>query len=132
MTPEKAQKNIGLKNGKLSPCPQDMKNCICSEYNDNFYFPPLSTPHNNPIATIKKFVSALKGYSLVSEEQHYLHFTFKSFILKFVDDIEFRIENGENAKTIHIRSASRLGYWDLGANRKRSQWLIENLRKQLS
>ena len=37
--------------------------------------------------------------------------------LGFVDDVEFRID--EAAGVIHVRSASRTGYWDLGANRRR-------------
>jgi uncharacterized protein (DUF1499 family) len=37
--------------------------------------------------------------------------------LGFVDDVEFRID--EAAGMIHVRSASRKGYWDLGVNRRR-------------
>jgi uncharacterized protein (DUF1499 family) len=37
--------------------------------------------------------------------------------LGFVDDVEFRID--EAAREIHVRSASRKGYWDLGVNRRR-------------
>jgi uncharacterized protein (DUF1499 family) len=37
--------------------------------------------------------------------------------LGFVDDVEFRID--EAAGVIHVRSASRKGYWDLGVNRRR-------------
>jgi len=34
-----------------------------------------------------------------------------------MDDVEFLLDDG--TKTIHIRSASRVGYSDLGVNRKR-------------
>jgi uncharacterized protein (DUF1499 family) len=37
--------------------------------------------------------------------------------LGFVDDVEFRIDG--TAGMIHVRSASRKGYWDLGVNRRR-------------
>jgi uncharacterized protein (DUF1499 family) len=37
----------------------------------------------------------------------------------FVDDLEFRMAVEE--KTIHVRSASRVGYSDLGLNRKRME-----------
>jgi len=38
-------------------------------------------------------------------------------LLGFVDDVEFQID--EAAGVIHVRSASRKGYWDLGVNRRR-------------
>jgi uncharacterized protein (DUF1499 family) len=38
-------------------------------------------------------------------------------LLGFVDDVEFRID--EAAGVIHVRSASRAGYWDFGVNRRR-------------
>ena len=43
--------------------------------------------------------------------------------LGFVDDVEFRID--EAAGVIHVRSASRKGYWDFGVNRRR----VEAIRK---
>ena len=44
----------------------------------------------------------------------------------FVDDVEFLLD--EDAKVIHVRSASRLGESDLGVNRKR----IETIRAKLN
>jgi len=41
----------------------------------------------------------------------------------FVDDVEFRID--EAAGVIHVRSASRKGYWDLGVNRRRVEAIRE-------
>jgi uncharacterized protein (DUF1499 family) len=39
--------------------------------------------------------------------------------LGFVDDVEFYVDGSQ--KVIHLRSASRVGYWDLGVNRKRME-----------
>ena len=39
--------------------------------------------------------------------------------LGFVDDVQFLLD--ERARVIHVRSASRVGYWDLGVNRKRME-----------
>ena len=44
----------------------------------------------------------------------------------FVDDAEFLLDRSN--RMIHVRSASRLGYSDLGTNRRR----IEELRSQFS
>ena len=50
---------------------------------------------------------------------------FKSMVLRFTDDVTFYVrENG----TVEVRSASRVGYWDLGANRRR----VESLREKLA
>ncbi|MBW2641103.1 MAG: DUF1499 domain-containing protein, partial [Deltaproteobacteria bacterium] len=49
---------------------------------------------------------------------------------RFIDDLElyFNSSNG----IISIRSASRVGYWDFGANRRRVELLRSELRtKQL-
>jgi uncharacterized protein (DUF1499 family) len=43
--------------------------------------------------------------------------------LGFVDDVDFRID--EAAGVIHVRSASRKGYWDLGVNRRRVEAIRE-------
>jgi len=42
-----------------------------------------------------------------------------------VDDVEFFVDSSRNL--LHMRSASRTGYWDLGVNRKR----LETIRAQL-
>ena len=49
----------------------------------------------------------------------------KTRLLRFVDDVEFELRTGDGV--IAVRSASRVGYSDLGANRRR----IEKIRKAL-
>ena len=49
-----------------------------------------------------------------------------SAVFRFVDDVEFRLDPA--TRLIHVRSASRVGYWDFGVNRRR----IESLREKLS
>jgi uncharacterized protein (DUF1499 family) len=63
---------------------------------------------------------------LVAAEENYLYAQFTSRWLGFVDDVEFYLQEGKGA--IEVRSASRLGESDLGANRQR----IESLREQFS
>jgi uncharacterized protein (DUF1499 family) len=52
----------------------------------------------------------------------YLWATFTSRVFRFVDDLELRMDR--DARVVHVRSASRVGYSDLGVNRKR----VERLR----
>ena len=61
----------------------------------------------------------------VVAETDYLHAECASAIFGFVDDLELHLRTTEGM--IAVRSAARLGYSDLGVNRRR----IENLRALL-
>ena len=61
---------------------------------------------------------------IVSSTNTYIHVEFTSLIFRFVDDVEFLFD--DEKKLIHVRSASRVGYSDLGANRNR----VEEIRKR--
>lgn len=64
-----------------------------------------------------KIVSAMPRAQIISQTDEYLYVEFRSFLFRFVDDVEFLL-NAKN-RTVDFRSASRVGYSDLGANRKR-------------
>lgn len=68
---------------------------------------------------LKTIVGILPRTKLVEETERYLHYEFTSFLLRFVDDVEFVFD--EATKVIHFRSASRTGYSDLGVNRRRME-----------
>jgi uncharacterized protein (DUF1499 family) len=61
---------------------------------------------------------------MVRRNESYLHATFASPLFGFVDDLEAR----RKGEIIHVRSASRVGHSDFGANRRR----IERIRHQLN
>ena len=63
---------------------------------------------------ILSVVQALAG-EIVQDSGVYLHATFVTPIMRYKDDVELRLDDDR----IHIRSASRVGYSDLGANRQR-------------
>lgn len=67
-------------------------------------------------------INAMPRTKIVTDNGDYLHVTFTSRLFRFVDDVEFLIEDD----VIHFRSASRAGYSDLGANQKR----MEEIRAQ--
>ena len=62
-------------------------------------------------------MSQMPRTTLVTENQNYLHFECRSRLFRFVDDLEFLID--PDARVIQVRSASRVGYSDLGVNRAR-------------
>jgi uncharacterized protein (DUF1499 family) len=76
---------------------------------------------------IKKVVATFPRTQLLKEEENYLHFTFKSALFGFIDDVEFYLD--PQTKQVHFRSASRTGYSDLGANRKRMEQVVERYLK---
>jgi uncharacterized protein (DUF1499 family) len=111
---------LGVKENRLSPCPTS-PNCVSSQSDDEKHrIDPLrfaSTPAE-AMARLKKVVRAMKRTTGVRESPNYFHAEFATF-LGFVDDVEFYAN--ESQKVIHLRSASRLGYWDLGVNRRRME-----------
>ena len=68
------------------------------------------------------------GGSIQAEETDYLAATFTSSVFRFVDDLELRIDADQ--KTIHLRSASRVGHGDGGANRKRVELLKNSFQSK--
>jgi uncharacterized protein (DUF1499 family) len=61
------------------------------------------------------------GGTIARQSDEYVWATFRTKVFRFVDDMEFRMAAEEN--TIHVRSASRVGYSDLGLNRRRMEEL---------
>src|SRR5262245_36372974 len=74
---------------------------------------------------LKATIAGLPRTKLIEEDKIYLHYEFTSLLLRFVDDVEFLFD--DETKTIHFRSASRIGYGDLGVNRRR----MEDIRSRL-
>jgi len=113
--------NIGVKDGKLAPCPAS-PNCVSSQSQSadkEHAVEPLTYTGSAPaaIAELKKIVLGMKRTKIVAETEIYLRAECTSAIWRFVDDVEFY--GDEHAKVIHVRSASRMGKSDLGVNRKR-------------
>lgn len=65
---------------------------------------------------------------MVQREQDYLRAEAVSRVFRFVDDVEFEILPEEGS--IQVRSASRVGYWDFGVNRRRIERVRDALRRR--
>jgi uncharacterized protein (DUF1499 family) len=114
--------NVGLVTeeglARFKPCPKK-PNCYSSaeEINtDNYFFPiavkePRETAHAKSLRIIEQM-----GGTLVSKTEFYIHATFTSAIFRFIDD--FEIYTGDQ-DIVQIKSSSRMGHSDLGANKKR-------------
>lgn len=112
--------------GKLAPCP-DSPNCVSSQSSDSSHFvEPLSYPDSRAEAKTRllKIIESMPRTQIISNTHLYIHAEVTSLLFRFVDDVEFLFE--EESALIHVRSASRIGYSDLGVNRKR----IEAIRQK--
>ncbi|MCX5825949.1 MAG: DUF1499 domain-containing protein [Deltaproteobacteria bacterium] len=110
---------IGVTGGRLSACPAS-PNCVSSQSPDSKHaVEPLRYKGTAEQAKgmLIEALLGMKRVRIVAAEERYLHAEFTSALFRFVDDVEFLLDDG--AKTIHVRSASRVGYSDLGVNRKR-------------
>lgn len=109
---------------KLKPCPQS-PNCVSTQTDqaDKKRDPIAYTGTTaDAKARLKKAVDGMKRTQLKSESDNYLHYTFKTWPIPFIDDVEFLFDEG--AKLIHYRSASRVGHSDLGVNSKRMAKIV--------
>ena len=121
-------RNLGVSEGRLAACPSS-PNCVSSDSADDEHrVEPFEFARDASEAwqATRDAVSALPRTRIVTESADYLHAECRSALLGFVDDLELhlRAEQGR----IAVRSASRLGYSDLGVNRER----VKRLRAALS
>ncbi len=116
--------NLGVRDGVLAPCPAS-SNCVSSQSADPKHaVTPLaySRSRDEAMADLKEIILAMRRTRITEESKGYIHTEFTSVIWRFVDDVEFFFD--DDAKVIHVRSASRFGRFDFGVNRRR----IERIR----
>ena len=107
----------------LEPCPES-PNCVSTEAADEAHHAepwPWSGDPAAALARLKGIVLAIPGSALVSEDQRELRFTFTSRVWRFVDDVHLVLGDG----VVQYRSASRVGWGDMGVNRARMQAIGE-------
>ncbi len=110
---------VGLVDAKLRACPSS-PNCVQSEGADaDHAIEPF--PYKTDRATSERALeAALKGLpntEIKARSSNHWHAHSVSRLFRFIDDIEVRFDDVRGE--IHLRSASRVGYSDMGANRKR-------------
>ena len=124
----------GLGEGKLKP-PSHTRNSVSSQARlwpeDQFAveyatIEPLTFTQDSGLAMnrLRDVLQAWPGARIVENTPEYLAVQFETRWLRFVDDAQFVLDPG--ARVIHVRSASRLGSLDFGANRAR----VEAIRRR--
>jgi uncharacterized protein (DUF1499 family) len=121
------KKDLGVRNGKLAEL-STKPNCVSSQaMNDAKKVNPFKYSSDLK-EQMKKVVNAISGMSGVEIKQtsdNYLYAVFTTKIMRFKDDVEVYLD--DVSKTLHFRSASRVGYSDLGVNRKRYEAFVSKL-----
>jgi uncharacterized protein (DUF1499 family) len=113
---------------RLKPCP-DSPNCVSSLSSDPRHRVAPMAFTGSPAGARERLWGVIRSMPrarIRSHEGPCLQVEFTSAVFRFVDDVEFCIDEAE--KLIHVRSASRVGYWDLGANRRR----VEEIRRRMT
>ncbi len=111
--------SLGVREGRLSACPPT-PNCVSSQSVDGEHrVEPLSYESSpaEAMALIKRIILGMNRARIVEESGNYLHAEFRSAVFRFVDDLEVQLD--DTTKTIHVRSAARMGTYDFGVNRRR-------------
>jgi uncharacterized protein (DUF1499 family) len=124
----------GLREGKLKP-PSRTHNSVSSqaalwpegEYAVEYAkIEPIAFTQDSALAMnrLRDVLAGWPGARIVENNPDYLSVQFETRWLRFVDDAEFLLD--PTARVIHVRSGSRLGRKDFGANRQR----VEAIRRR--
>ena len=95
--------------------------------------PVFDVPVSRLRETFKSVVAATEGAAVVAEASDGIHLVVTTSLLKFQDDVRaLFIPVDEGKSTIALYSASRVGWWDFGTNRRRVESWLEQTRAALA
>jgi len=127
--------DLGLHGGMLKPPVLTASNVVSSyaalqPHTDYHVIAPITVAGDGKTAFLKlaELVGKMDGATIITSEPGYVYAEFQTRLLKFVDDVEFVLD--EPAGVIQMRSASRLGIKDLGANRQRLEAIRMRFNQQ--
>ncbi len=121
-------KSLADGSGRLAPCPAS-PNCVSSDAKDEVHAIAAYRIRGEPTAAwqaLADHLRSLERVEIVISEADYLHAVFTSALMGYRDDVEFGLD--PEVGVIRLRSASRVGYGDMGANRDR----VESIRAALA
>jgi uncharacterized protein (DUF1499 family) len=110
--------NLGVTEGRLAPCPAS-PNCVSSRADaaeqrvEPLRYDGDAAPARTRLLGV---LNGMERVRIVQSGDAYIHAEFSSAVFGFVDDVEFQFGP---PGVIQVRSASRTGYYDFGANRDR-------------
>ena len=112
----------------MRPCP-NRPNCVSSRAppGDRAHVAALPLPPGpGGFQAVRAAVERLPRTRIVEATAGSLRAECRSRLAGFVDDLE--LEASPETGLVHVRSAARTGFWDLGVNRRR----LERLRRMIA
>lgn len=120
---QRVPKELGVENGRLAPMPSS-PNAVSSQTDDPAkrvepwpFLDSLEDTRNTLLTLLDEAPDA----DILQMDANYIHAVFTTRGFRFKDDLEFYLD--EDAGLVHYRSASRVGYSDMGVNRSREEML---------
>ncbi|WP_332399132.1 DUF1499 domain-containing protein [Vibrio metschnikovii] len=99
-------------------------NCVSTEESrEKFSVAPFILRPGVTLSQIERIALTLPGAEVVEKEENYLRVECTTRVLRFVDDLELKLQHDQ----LKVRSESRVGYSDFGVNRRR----VETLRDKM-
>jgi uncharacterized protein (DUF1499 family) len=114
-------------NGQFAPCPAT-PNCVSSfaPADDKMHYIEPLPAAGDQWRELSRTLDRTPRIAIIAQDGPYIRAEATTRLMRFVDDLEFLYHPEQSI--IHVRSASRIGRYDFGANRRR----IERLRTQLT
>lgn len=111
----------------LPSCPAS-PNCVSSQATDSHRIEPFKVTENSALVfeKLRKLLAGRSDTTVISTDDTTIRVEFRT-LLGFVDDGLFVLDSANGL--IHIRSAARLGYWDLGKNRSRMEEIRQSFAR---
>jgi uncharacterized protein (DUF1499 family) len=121
----------GLQEDRLAPCP-DAPHCVSSQAPAGpRRIEPLAYPGTRDAAreALLAAIRTLPRTKVLEIRPGYVHAIQRSAVFGFIDDLECVLP--EDERFVHVRSASRVGYYDFGVNRARVERLRAEFRARM-
>ncbi|MBR7888645.1 DUF1499 domain-containing protein [Marinomonas sp. A79] len=117
----KLPEGLGVTDGLLKACPPS-PNCVSTQAapdDAEHYMEPIiyQGDAKDVQLAIESYMLSKNNARIVTQSLGYVHFEVTSRLIGYVDDVEFYFPEADSV--VHVRSASRVGYSDLGVNRAR-------------
>lgn len=124
-----APSNIGVNNGKLAELGSKPNGVSTQTSKSEKFVEPLKFIGNlkESKEKVKEAVNNYGGAKIIKESDDYIYYVFTTGTMRYKDDVEFWFD--EENKLIHFRSESRVGYSDMGLNKKRFDEIKRNLQR---
>ena len=117
--------SLGVTDARLSECP-GTSNCVSSQAtNPMQHVESLKLNGPRAMARLRAALEELPRTRVVEARDGYLRVECRTLVFRWTDDLE--LWQDHEAGVVHVRSASRVGSSDLGANRRR----VELLRSRI-